>query len=107
MRDLYGYARQMTMTFDSWFAASGLSDREIGDALCTSKRTIGRWRKCERFPRPEEQVSVFVLSDGAVTPNDWLTAWFDVAQLEDLKSTHRRRFVRVPVGAPAIIGGAS
>ena len=72
----------MATAFDAWCKTTGLSDGEIGRRLCRSGVTVGRWRARQRFPGPDDQRAVFVLSRGEITPNDWLRDWLGVSSLD-------------------------
>jgi hypothetical protein len=60
------------MRFDSWMELTGSTNAAFGARVRKTGETVRRWRAGEREPEFEDMRRVFKLSDGAVTPNDWV-----------------------------------
>ena len=60
------------MRFDEWLTATSISNATFARLIGVSRETIGRWRTGDRFPNREAQAAIFKMSDGLVTPNDWV-----------------------------------
>ena len=88
-RNRLGYLLSMNTAFNRWCESSGLTDSEIGRRLRVPRSgvAVGRWRALARYPGPDDQAAVFILTGGSVTPNDWLSDWLRLSALSDLLSS--------------------
>lgn len=61
------------MTLSEFMAEQGLADAEmavlIGDC---SDHAVKKWRYGERLPRGDQMRRIYAVTDGAVTPNDFV-----------------------------------
>lgn len=60
------------MRFDAWMSATNTSNAEAGRRIGCSGETVRRYRAGEREPDGETMRAIFDLTDGQVTPNDWV-----------------------------------
>ena len=60
------------MTLDDWMSTTKTPNATFGARLGTSGETIRRYRNGERWPDAETMAEIFALTDGLVTPNDWV-----------------------------------
>nr|WP_321482698.1 helix-turn-helix transcriptional regulator [uncultured Cohaesibacter sp.] len=54
-----------------WRKAHGLTQTDVGNAIGVTKASVSRYEK-GRMPTSSALVMIFALTEGAVTPNDWL-----------------------------------
>jgi len=65
--------------FSQWLEKNALNDAVAGRRLASllgratplTRHTVSQYRKGDRLPRPEIMVAIFVLTRGAVSPNDF------------------------------------
>lgn len=50
----------------------GVSNPGFGERAKVSGETVRRWRSSEREPDQQTMALIFELTDGMVTPNDWV-----------------------------------
>ncbi len=67
------------MKFSNWRTDNGLTQREAAIALGVHEITVARWECGDRFPNPQMQGRILDLSEGAVTPNDWMAQRHEAA----------------------------
>ncbi|TAK50267.1 MAG: hypothetical protein EPO23_03410 [Xanthobacteraceae bacterium] len=60
------------MRFADWLIINKTSNADMAARLDVSAETVRRWRTGERFPDAATQKLIFDLTNGAVTPNDWV-----------------------------------
>jgi transcriptional regulator with XRE-family HTH domain len=60
------------MTLDEWKSIRGIDDKTIADLVRRTQASISRLRCGKRFPSAELQRHFFEITDGLVTPNDWV-----------------------------------
>ena len=67
------------MKLSKWCDITGTSKLEIANKLGTvSSRSVFRWAKSERFPKPQELLRIEQLTEGAVTANDFVKQWAEL-----------------------------
>ena len=59
------------MRFDDWMNMTNTPNPVFGRKLGVSAETIRRYRAGEREPDTKAMATIFQLTDGMVTPNDW------------------------------------
>lgn len=60
------------MTFDAWLTKAGVTNSAFAELIGKTGETVRRYRAGEREPDFDTQAMIFRLTDGAVTPNDWV-----------------------------------
>ena len=66
----------MLMNLNEWCALTGKSKKEIARELGgISPRSVFRWATAEIFPKPPELIKIKLITKGAVTANDFVSAW--------------------------------
>jgi len=60
------------MTFDEWMLKARNSNADIGKRIGKSGEAVRRYRTGEREPDADVMTRIFELSNGEVTPNDWV-----------------------------------
>ena len=60
------------MTFDDWMTSTKTTNPAFGKLAGWSGETVRRYRAGEREPDNAAMTSIFRLTDGLVTPNDWV-----------------------------------
>ena len=64
------------MNLNEWCALTGKSKKEIARELGgISPRSVFRWATAEIFPKPPELIKIKLITKGAVTANDFVSAW--------------------------------
>ncbi len=59
------------MKFSEWLKQSGVKQRKVATLLNTGKSRISRIANGKILPRRDEFVSIYVMSNGLVPPNDF------------------------------------
>lgn len=59
------------MRFDDWMNATTTTNAEFARRASWSSETVRRYRAGEREPGTAEMATIFNLTGGLVTPNDW------------------------------------
>lgn len=62
------------MKLAEYMDANELTQPELAKRLSVSQSAISQWLSGARFPKPEMLSRIRDLTDGAVTPNDFLPA---------------------------------
>ncbi|WP_143201778.1 XRE family transcriptional regulator [Bradyrhizobium sp. NAS96.2] len=62
----------VVMRFDDWMSKSGQTNPAFGRLAGWSGETVRRYRTGEREPDHTAMATIFALTDGEVTPNDWV-----------------------------------
>jgi len=64
------------MYLEKWCHLTNTSRRslakKLGDISATS---VARWTNSKRFPKPKDLIRIIKITDGAVTPNDFVEQW--------------------------------
>jgi hypothetical protein len=60
------------MRFADWMTQTGETNAGFGKKAGWSGETVRRYRSDEREPDQSAMAVIFQLTDGAVTPNDWV-----------------------------------
>lgn len=60
------------MRFADWLDITGTTEPDFATRCGKARETVRRWRSGEREPDFETQALIFDLTDGQVTPNDWV-----------------------------------
>jgi len=60
------------MRFADWLIRTGTTDAAFAVRAGKSRETVRRWKAGEREPDSEAMAQIFDLTDGQVTPNDWV-----------------------------------
>ncbi|GIQ73215.1 hypothetical protein BraRD5C2_16530 [Bradyrhizobium sp. RD5-C2] len=60
------------MRFDPWMIANRESNAGFGKRAGWSGETVRRYRAGEREPDKKAMATIFELTGGEVTPNDWV-----------------------------------
>ncbi|EJN15723.1 hypothetical protein PMI42_00741 [Bradyrhizobium sp. YR681] len=60
------------MRFDAWMLRERESNSAFGRKAGWSGETVRRYRAGEREPDQKAMALIFDLTEGAVTPNDWV-----------------------------------
>ena len=60
------------MRFDDWMIRTGTSNAAFGKKASLSSEAVRRYRSGDRNPDPEKMRAIFDITDGEVTPNDWV-----------------------------------
>lgn len=59
------------MRFADWINATNTTNADFARRAGWSSETVRRYRTGEREPGTAEMATIFNLTDGLVTPNDW------------------------------------
>jgi transcriptional regulator with XRE-family HTH domain len=59
------------MRFADWINATNTTNAEFARRAGWTSETVRRYRNGEREPGTAEMATIFNLTDGLVTPNDW------------------------------------
>jgi DNA-binding transcriptional regulator YiaG len=54
-----------------------LSHEKLAQSLSESTRTVEKWARGERYPRPLAQKKIMEITNGLVTPNDFLQTYIE------------------------------
>jgi transcriptional regulator with XRE-family HTH domain len=68
-----------------WRRAKGLTQEDLGAKLGCEKPTVARYEAGTRIPERDTMRRIYVVTDGAVTPNDF----YDLPDLNDLAALAR------------------
>lgn len=60
------------MKLKTYLKSNNLKAAEIARLLGVHPSNVGRWLREERMPGKEHMRQIFDLTEGAVTPNDWV-----------------------------------
>lgn len=60
------------MRLVDWRKAMGMTQTEFGGLVGVGFVTVSRWERGDRIPSPKFQRFVLIVTEGAVTPNDWV-----------------------------------
>lgn len=60
------------MTFEDYLTESGVTIAELAARMGCSVQTLYKYRNGTRFPHRKAQQQIFHLTEGKVTPNDWV-----------------------------------
>jgi transcriptional regulator with XRE-family HTH domain len=60
------------MQLSSWRKAHKLGQLDVAEKLGVIVVTVSRWERFERTPTAKLQIEIFKLTNGEVTPNDWM-----------------------------------
>lgn len=60
------------MRFDDWMLKAGETNAAFGQRAGWASETVRRYRTGEREPDQKAMARIFELTDGQVTPNDWV-----------------------------------
>jgi transcriptional regulator with XRE-family HTH domain len=60
------------MQFVDWRRIKNKNQADVAKALGVVVVTISRWERGVRVPTAKLQIEIFKLTNGRVTPNDWL-----------------------------------
>lgn len=60
------------MTLKEFLAARSMPAVEFARLVGTTEASVSRWLAGARVPRPEWMRRIYVATDRAVTPNDWI-----------------------------------
>lgn len=60
------------MTLAAYLRAEGLTYEKFAPKVRAATRTVGKWVRGERIPRPAAQARIKTATGGLVEPNDWI-----------------------------------
>lgn len=61
------------MQLHDWLSARNIDDDAFADMVGgVSAHAVRKWRYRERIPRSEEQKRIYAVTEGGVTPNDFV-----------------------------------
>lgn len=60
------------MTLTEFMKSRSLTDAQLAEMLDCSPGALRKWRYGERTPRPDQMRRILEVTDGLVTPNDFL-----------------------------------
>jgi hypothetical protein len=63
----------MVMKLFEYLRRAGLSDTEFGERIGAKRQSVWRY-KTGYWPRQDVMERIVIATDGAVTPNDWMSA---------------------------------
>lgn len=65
------------MKLRHWRKQNGMTLARVANALGVHEVTVNRWETDARVPTRKMQARVLALTDGAVTPNDWMEIQYE------------------------------
>ncbi len=65
------------MQLQEWMKNGFVSHDELAKTMSESIRTVQKWARGERYPRPEAQKKIIKITNGLVTPNDILKTYIE------------------------------
>lgn len=60
------------MTLKEWLTQNNMTLAAASQAINCSTHAMRKWFTGERTPRPQYQKKIMALTNGLVTPNDWI-----------------------------------
>jgi len=60
------------MRFDDWLTKERMTNPEFGEKAGWSAERVRKYRSGEREPGRDEMATIFHVTGGEVTPNDWV-----------------------------------
>ena len=66
----------------NYLDAQGINQSEFARRMNVTKACVSLWISRKNMPRPEPMYKIKIITEGAVTPDDWLKA-FEVQCEED------------------------
>lgn len=60
------------MKLKSWRKENRLTQARAANVLGVDRVSLARWECGDRFPSPQMQARIHQMTDGAVSPNDWI-----------------------------------
>jgi len=60
------------MQLVDWRRIKHMTQADVAKALGVIVVTVSRWERFERTPTAKLQIEIFKLTNGRVTPNDWM-----------------------------------
>lgn len=67
---------------DAWRKLKGFSRAKLAEMMSTTEVTVFRHETGLRLPPPPAQVRYSEITEGAVTPADWVELWSDPAAVK-------------------------
>lgn len=61
------------MTLSEFMTSRSMTDAQLAQQLECSTGAVRKWRYGERTPRPDQMRRIAEVTDGQVTPNDFLS----------------------------------
>jgi len=60
------------MQLSAWRKSHKLGQLDVAERLGVIGLTVSRWERGVRVPTAKYQIEIFKLTNGEVTPNDWM-----------------------------------